>query len=248
MTPPAMVVAPRVSLVIPAYNEEHRLGPFLESVSRFVQGHPGILDELIVVNDGSRDGTSAVVAGFEGRIPALRRLDHSTNLGKGAAVRTGVLAARGELVLFMDADGATPAEEIPRMIERLSDFDLVVGHRWMPGAQTERRSPLRRLSGWIYRRYMACFGLGDIDTMCGFKGFRRSAARSLFEALGETGWLFDTEICYRALHSGFRIDNLPIRWTSQDGSKLSGGTLVLSAARILPLILRIRKEISGAKP
>lgn len=232
-----------VSLVIPAYNEAERLPAFLRSISDYQKAHPGCFEEAIVVNDGSTDGTLEVVRTAQPELPFFRVIDQKKNQGKGAAVRAGVLAAKGELIIFMDADGATDIAELPKMIAALQEADMGVGNRWMAGAQTQRHSSVRRLAGFVYRSYMRLFGLGDIDTMCGFKGFRAEAARNLFSTLEEKRWLFDTEIAYKAVKRGYRIKNFPIRWESKDGSKLSTYDLLASAAGIWPLIARLKKNL-----
>jgi glycosyltransferase involved in cell wall biosynthesis len=231
-----------LTLILPAWNEERRLPPFLSSVATFLKTHPALVDEVIVVDDGSTDRTAEVAKSFGAELPGLRVISHERNLGKGAAVRTGILEARSDNVVFMDADGATPVEELPKMAQALAQSDIGIGHRWLKGAATTRHSPLRRLGGWIYRSYMGLFGLGHVDTMCGFKGYRRTVATDLYANLLETGWLFDTEVAYRAVRKGYRITSFPIRWASQEGSKLSARTLVLSAFRIWPLVRRVNRN------
>lgn len=230
-----------VSLIIPAYNEERRLAPFLVSLVEYLRRHPKDIKEILVVDDGSTDATAEIVQRYRTRLPRLRLLRHAHNRGKGAAVKTGVGAALGDLIVFIDADGATSISELPKMVAALRHADIAVGNRWMTGAKTQRHSSLRWLSGLVYRTYMRLFGLGTIDTMCGFKGYRRPVAHNLFRDLREERWLFDTEISYRARRRGYTVDNFPIRWTSQDGSKLSTFTLIKSALKIWPLIHRIRK-------
>jgi len=245
------------SLVIPAYNEEKRLKPFLDSIAAFSRQNPEFLGEIIVVNDGSSDATGAVVRAFQSaavqpdpekqptasaHLPNLKLIEHEKNQGKGAAVRTGIMSAQGDIVVFMDADGAAPITELPKILTALQTADMAVGNRWLPGAHTIRHSALRRLSGFIYRTYMRLFGLGRIDTMCGFKGFRRATARRLFQNLQEPGWLFDTEICYQAIRIRLRIINFPIQWESKDGSKLGTTALLKSSLQIWPLIRRLRRS------
>jgi glycosyltransferase involved in cell wall biosynthesis len=229
------------SLVIPAYNEERRLRSFLTSVSQYVKEHPSDIGEIIVVDDGSTDRTTAVAQEFSDRLP-LRVIAHRHNQGKGAAVQTGILAASGEHVIFVDADGATPITELPKMVAALQQAQVAVGNRWMDGAKTQRHSTLRRLAGWTYRHYMALFGLGQIDTMCGFKGYRRDVARRLFQRLEEKRWLFDAEIAYRTIQAGYSIKNFPITWESKDGSKLDTKTLLRTALQIWPLIRKIKPQ------
>ena len=227
-----------ISLIIPAYNEEKRLGVFLQSIVDYSNQQQGIR-EIIVVDDGSTDATVSVAEKFSRRLP-LRVLRHVINKGKGTAVRTGVMAARGDCVIFMDADGATPITELPKMTDALKEAQVAIGNRWMAGSQTYRHSLLRRLAGFIYRRYMRLFGLGQIDTMCGFKGYHSAIARKLFSNLQEERWLFDAEVAYKAVRAGYTIENFPIKWESKDGSKLDTKTLLKTAFKIWPLINKIK--------
>lgn len=228
-----------VSLIIPAYNEALRLAPFLESLVAHRATHADALNEVIVVDDGSTDGTAAVAESFADRLP-LKLIRHARNRGKGAAVRTGVFAATGEGIVFMDADGATPATELPKMTHALLTADVAIGNRWLPGAHTVRRSWQRRLAGWVYRQYMRLFGLAATDTMCGCKAYRRAVARDLFEHLTDERWLFDTEVTFKAVRRGFRVVNIPIHWEAKAGSKLSAMTMVRCALAIWPLVRKVR--------
>ena len=228
-----------ISLVIPAYNEEKRIIPFLKSIKEELERSPQLLSEIIVVNDGSTDSTAKVVSQFADIMPSLTLLDLKENQGKGGAVQAGVMKSTGDAIVFMDADGATPASELPKMAKELAQSDIAIGNRWMPGANTERHSFLRQFSGWLYRNYMALFGLGAIDTMCGFKGYKNEVAKDLFSDLIEKKWLFDTEIAYKAVKRGYSIKNIPIEWESKDGSKLDTVTLIKSALAIFPLLQKI---------
>lgn len=232
----------RLSLVIPAYNEERRIAPFLATIGEYVKNHPQDLFEVVVIDDGSKDRTGAVVNEAGKALPGLKLISHPENQGKGAAVQTGVMAAQGDIIVFMDADGATPIEELPKMITALDKADIAIGNRWMAGSQTERHSFVRALSGLIYRNYMALFGLGAVDTMCGFKGYKANVARDLYRNLQEKQWLFDTEIAYRAVKREYSMKNFPIHWESKDGSKLDTATLIKSALNILPLVQDIKKQ------
>lgn len=232
----------RLSLVIPAYNEAQRLPPFLQTIVDYDRAHPQDIYEVIVVDDGSTDATARTAENARAQLSKLKLLRQATNLGKGAAVRSGVLAAQGDVVVFMDADGATPISELPKMIAALAEADIAVGNRWLPGSKTERHSVLRRISGFVYRVYMSLFGLGAIDTMCGFKGYRIAAAHDLFNDLQEERWLFDAEIAYKAVQKKYRIKNFPITWTSKDGSKLDTKTLLKTALQIWPLIRKVKSH------
>ncbi len=230
-----------LSLIIPAYNEAVRLPVFLSSIVNFHQAHPGYITEIILVDDGSTDATVAVAQQSSSRLP-LKIIVLPVNQGKGAAVAAGIKQARGDVIVFMDADGATDISELPKMIAALQNSDIAIGNRWLPGSNTQRHSLLRRFSGWTYRRYMGLFNMSQIDTMCGFKGYRRKVAASLFANLLEPRWLFDTEIAYKATLAGYTITNFPIHWESKDGSKLGTLTLLKSALGIYPLISRINKD------
>lgn len=221
----------RVSLVIPAYNEEGRLPAFLEELVTFRRKAAEVIHEVLVVDDGSRDRTAARTAMFQDLLP-LRLIRSPKNRGKGAAVRAGVLEATADAVVFMDADGATSPWELPKMLAALTGAPVAVGNRWMPGSQVEGRETFRAFSGWVYRTYVGYFGLRGIDTMCGFKGFHRAVGQELFASLREERWLFDTEIMLRAVQRRYRVESFPIRWTSKHGSKLR-----------LPVLLRAFFEI-----
>ncbi len=231
-----------VSLIIPAYNEENRLPIFLQSVVMYANKHPEQISEVIIVDDGSTDQTAEVAKSHIAQLPQGKLRQHQRNRGKGAAVRTGIQNGAGDYIVFIDADGATAIEELPKMIAALSQADIGIGNRSMPGAQTDRHSLLRAFSGWVNRRYMSLFGLGHIDTMCGFKGYRHDIARRLFQDLIEERWLFDTEIAYKALRRGYSIKNFPIHWVSKDGSKLDTKTLIKSGLQIWPLLRRIKQQ------
>lgn len=233
--------AVRLSLIIPAYNEEGRLGAFLDDLVRYRTHHGGFLHEILVVDDGSTDCTATLAEQYSGRLP-LTVIRLPTNRGKGAAVRAGVLRATGDAVVFMDADGATRTEELGTMQQTLDRCPVVVGNRWMPGSHVTHRTLFRTFSGWVYRTYVGLFGLRGIDTMCGFKGFRREVARTLFKHLLHERWLFDTEVMLRARQRGVPIAHIPISWTSKHGSKLRSLVLARSFFEIPFLALRVARE------
>lgn len=231
-----------LSLIIPAYNEEKRLPPFLQSIVGYIKDHPDHIQEVIVVDDGSTDQTSSVAQSFSRELPSFTLVQQEKNQGKGAAIQAGVGQAVGDLIVFIDADGATPITQLPAMRQALEEAQIAVGNRWMKDARVHRSSPFRHLSGWVYKTYMSLFGLSGIDTMCGFKGYTVDVARDLFKDLLEPRWLFDTEIAYKAVKRGYTVKNFPIEWKAVDGSKLSSYELLKSALLIWPLIQRIKKQ------
>jgi dolichyl-phosphate beta-glucosyltransferase len=232
-----------LSVVIPAYNESHRLPPYLALVRRYLEaGYPDRY-EVIVVDDGSQDGLANVLAQAGADWPQLRSIAHPENQGKGAAVRTGVLASQGRLVLFADADGATPIEEERRLAEAIArGADVAVGSRLLaaPGVHRSRawaRGLAGRLFAAVARRLL---GLSIRDTQCGFKMFRAEPARRLFSLAREPRYLFDLEILALAVRLGYRIEEVPVNWR-----EVPGGHLHL--ARELPKVAgdlwRIRRRL-----
>lgn len=225
-----------VSLIIPAYDEEERMPRFLELLATFVHSHPNLIQETLVVDDGSSDQTSKIAESFRDRLPGFRTLRQPTNRGKGAAVQLGISVARAQAVVFADADGATAPEELPKILAHLDGAPIVVGDRWTSRAAVHSQTPLRSISSRLLRPYMALFGLGNVDTMCGCKAFRRDVAVRLFHPLLEQRWLFDQEVLFRARLLGLPIKSVPISWASQRGSKLHFTTLIRSAL-VLPFLL-----------
>jgi dolichyl-phosphate beta-glucosyltransferase len=210
-----------LSVVIPAYNEAVRLPPFLAAVRTYL-ATSGVADsEVIVVDDGSRDGLSDRIIGLSSEWPCLSLICHPTNLGKGAAVRTGMLAARGRLVLFADADGATPIEEERKLRATIeAGADLAVGSRLLGGLEVERPWH-RKLIGRLFAGLVhALLPVPVRDTQCGFKMFRRELVPSLFAPCSESGYLFDLYILASAVRLGYRIAEVPIRWVDIPGSKV----------------------------
>lgn len=234
-----------LSLVIPAYNEAKRLPPYLESVRGHLDRcYPGAY-EVIVVNDGSRDRLADVLKSWAAQWGELIVIEHPGNCGKGAAVRTGVLAARGDRVLFTDADGATPINQEAKLAEAvLAGADVAVGSRLIAASGvTRRRTPLRGLEGRLFARIAQCWlHLPVRDTQCGFKLFRRDAARRLFSLGRETGFLFDLELLGLARLLGLRVVEVPIDWADVPGGHLHP---VRRAGAILLAFWRIRRRLAA---
>jgi dolichyl-phosphate beta-glucosyltransferase len=209
---------PELSVVIPTYNEAERILPTLGAMAVTLCGFNAPW-ELIVSDDGSKDGTCELIEtlGWAN----LRVLRHP-NTGKGGAVRRGVLAARGELILFADADNSTPIEELPRLVTEL-DFgaDISIGSRAMAGAREENKSRLRRAASDGLRGLVRLVtGLKTQDTQCGFKLFKRDVAQDLFARQRLNGFAFDLEILYLARKCGYGVAEVPVRWFDAPGSKI----------------------------
>jgi dolichyl-phosphate beta-glucosyltransferase len=221
-SPSANAGHPQLSIIIPAYNEAERFGPHIPAILTFLNTrYPAY--ELLVVDDGSTDRTAEVVRAALAAEPRARLISYQPNRGKGCAIRTGVLASRGDQVLFLDADLSTPLEEIPRALAELQTADIVVGSRRLPNSDIRVRQPLyRRLATFIFDTIKHLMvGLWHIsDTQCGFKAFRGEAARQLF-ALGQVDrFMFDVEILYLAERAQLRLKEIPVRWADAAGSKV----------------------------
>jgi dolichyl-phosphate beta-glucosyltransferase len=228
-----------LSLIIPAYNESARLPRFLDTVRPYLAKHYGDRHEVIVVDDGSSDQLSELLSRQYGGWPQLRVVRHPLNQGKGAAVRTGVLAASGDRLLLSDADGATPIEEEAKLAAALDQgADVAAGSRLVPATGAVRqRTVLRAFIGRSFATLARLlFALPVADTQCGFKMFRAAVARELFEPARETGYLFDIEILALARQLGYRLAEVPICWSDQPGSRLNpwvqGPQIVLGLWRV----------------
>ena len=205
---------PTYSIVIPAFNESKRLGPTLEKVLGYV--HAQNWDaEVIVVDDGSRDNTADIVRSFAAKDPALRLVENPGNRGKGYSVRNGMLNARGQIVLFSDADLSSPIEEAPKLFHALEQgADIAIGSRWLRAETQTQRQPLhRQLFGRIFNLMLRLtLGLKFKDTQCGFKAFKRPAVQKIFPLQKTERWGFDPEILFLARKFKFKVQEIPVAW------------------------------------
>jgi glycosyltransferase involved in cell wall biosynthesis len=227
------------SIVIPAYNESQRLGSTLAKVLAYVREQAWEA-EVIVVNDGSQDGTAGIVRELAAKDPMVRLLENPGNRGKGYSVRNGILNSRGDVVVFTDADLSSPIEEMPKLLESLAGgADVAIGSRWLrPELQTQRQSLHRQLFGRIFNLLMRIIlGLQFKDTQCGFKGFTRRAAQTIFPLQKIERWGFDPEVLFLARKFGFRTQEVPVRWGHSGGTRINP---LIDGARMFQEILRIR--------
>jgi len=227
------------SIVIPAYNEGERLGATLEKVLEYVRER-GWNAEVIVVNDGSRDNTAEMVRGFAEKDPRLRLVENPGNRGKGYAVRNGMLKARGEVVVFSDADLSSPIEEMPKLLEALAaGADIAIGSRWLRAElQTQRQSLHRQLFGRIFNGLnRIILGLRYKDTQCGFKAFTRRAAQTILPLQRIERWGFDPEILFLARKFGFRVEEVPVVWGHSGDTRIHP---VVDGVRMFWEMVRIR--------
>lgn len=216
-----------VVVVLPAFNEFERIGGALSELFTYLDASAELRDRttVLVVDDGSDDGTADLVrahpaaSNHDGRL-AVMVVPHA---GKGAAVRAGMLAATGDVIVFSDADMATPPDQLPALLGALEHADVALGSRIQPDGSDMRASQpfLRRALGRAFHLLAAAWVTGPVlDTQCGFKGFRREAARDLFERQRTTGIVFDIELIYLARRLGYAIAVVPIRWSDKRGSRM----------------------------
>ncbi len=231
-----------LSVVIPAYQEAARIAPTLARVAEFLEENVAN-PQILVVDDGSKDDTVAVVRRCAEQIPFLEVLPLGKNRGKGGAVKAGMLAATGDLLLFSDADLSTPIEELLLLVPAIGPGHAVaIGSRALDPSKLEVRQPLHRetmgkIFNWIVRNTL---GVDIHDTQCGFKLFTRDAARSLFLALRTEGFAFDVEILYRAHLAGLGVAEIPVRWRNDERSTVHP---LRDAARMFMQVLQIGRMV-----
>ncbi len=213
-----------LSVIVPAYNEEMRLLPTLERLHAFLSAQP-LRYEILVVDDGSKDRTCEVVAKAIETIPHLALVRQSPNAGKGAAVRRGMLAARGQIRVMCDADCSMPPEQLPRLLAPIiaCKAEIAIGSRYAEGAKTDVAQPKyrvlwSRLCNKIIQRSLVP---GIRDTQCGFKAFTAEAARNLFSSATINGWAFDLEILALARRRGFAIEEVGVEWKDDNRSRVN---------------------------
>ncbi len=213
---------PRLSVVIPAYNEAARIERTLQRIVEYLDAR-GEPYEILVVSDGSTDATEAIVQRFAQAHPQVQLLAYQPNQGKGYAVRYGILRARGARVLFSDADLATPIEELEKLEPYLDQgYPIAIGSRPLRESQLVVRQPFyREMAGRAFNKAVQLLAVRGVhDTQCGFKLFTREAAQAIFARCRLSGFSFDFEALFYAQRLGYPIAEVPIRWMHQEGSKV----------------------------
>lgn len=212
---------PFLSVIIPAYNEEHRLPATIGKISAYLEAQPYSY-ELIIVENGSQDGTFQVAQKFAEGNPNLRVLRESQR-GKGLAVKLGMLEACGEYRFMCDADLSMPVTEISRFLPpALTEFDIAIASREGPGAIRYNEPAYRHFVGRVFNTMIRLIALPRLhDTQCGFKCFHQSVAEDLFRCQTLAGWSFDVEVLFIAEQRGYRIVELPIPWFFNPDSKVN---------------------------
>jgi glycosyltransferase involved in cell wall biosynthesis len=233
---------PYYSIIVPAYNEAQRIGPSLERMVAYIAASNWSA-EIIVVNDGSRDNTAAIVNEFARRNPIVRLLENPGNRGKGYTVRNGMMNASGQVLLFTDADLSSPIEEAPKLfapIER-GEADIAIGSRYLETQlQTAKQPFYRRVLGRTFNLALrSILGLSYVDSQCGFKAFSRKAAMTVFPAMKIEGWGFDPEILFLARRYGLRVVEVGVSWAHDHRSKINP---LRDGARMFSELVRVRSN------
>ncbi len=224
---------------MPAYNEETRLQPTLERLNEYY-GQQDYKWQVLIISDGSSDRTNEIAGQFSENHPGFQLLAYSPNHGKGYAVRKGMLEVNAELLLFCDADLATPQEETEKLLAHMKEgADVAIGSRPLTDSKLERRQPLyREFLGRAFNKLVQMIGIRGIDdTQCGFKMFTKAAADEIFKRCKLDTFSFDFEALMIARDLGLRIDEVPIRWSHQEGSKV---VLMRDGPRAVRDLIRLR--------
>jgi glycosyltransferase involved in cell wall biosynthesis len=229
-----------LSIIIPAYNEERRLPKALDRIGAYLNARSW-RSEIIVVDDGSSDTTAKLVESYRDKYPGLRLISNDRNRGKGFSVRHGILEARGEIVLFTDADLSTPIEEADKLLVALREkhFDAAIGSRAVDRRLIEvHQSAFREQAGILFNLLVRRItGIGFSDTQCGFKAFRRERAGIIFKQQRIERFGFDPEILFLAKRHGLRVAEIPVRWSHDSATKVR---VIADGIRMLFELLVVR--------
>lgn len=231
---------PSLVLLVPAYNEEERIGPVLRRYAEYFRTHYAGRFEIVVVLNGCRDNTLAVVEGAAAEFPEIRALEFANPIGKGGALIEGLkLAPTADVIGYVDADGATPPEAFLDLVRHCREVDCAIGSRWMKESEIRQVQSLkRRIFSRCFHLYVELlFGMHIKDTQCGAKAIRREAVESVHSALRIADVAFDINLLYSIKRNGFTIREVPTIWRDQIGSKIQ---LNRGALGILLSVLRLR--------
>jgi dolichyl-phosphate beta-glucosyltransferase len=240
-------IPPALTLIIPAFNEAARLPQSLVELQRHSSGWD-FSYEIIVVVEPSSDHTLELAMTAAKNFPELKVVGNAVHRGKGFAVRTGMLAGRGEMLFFTDSDLSTPLTDLDRAVALFKaqpDIDVIVGSRKHPDSQIlQHQSPMRELMGNTFNRFVrASAGFKFLDTQCGFKGFRAHAAREIFGRAQIDGFSFDVEVLLLAQAMNFGVMEVPVHWSNSPESKVR---VVGDSLKMLRDLFRVRKIVRDA--
>ncbi|MBI1370709.1 MAG: glycosyltransferase [Planctomycetes bacterium] len=237
---------PALSIIVPAYNETRRIAQSLDLLRHYAAHALGRI-EVIVVDDGSTDGTASLVEQYRPGDMKLRLIVNPVNSGKGYSVRRGMLEATGDALLMCDADMSTPITEVQKMLPLLSDFGVVIGSRAMHDSVLDPpQTFLRWLMNWIFRVVRRSIMLRDVyDTQCGFKLFRRDVARRVFGLAVDNGFAFDCEVLALSRKLGYDIAEVGVVWRNDADSTVRP---LRDSFRMLVSLFKIRRRLRTLEP
>jgi glycosyltransferase involved in cell wall biosynthesis len=249
------VTEPSLLLLIPAYNEEHRIGPVLREYAHYFKAQYRGRFQLIVILNGCRDNTSGVVQSAAAEFPFISAMEFTQPIGKGGALIEGLrLAPLAQVIGYVDADGATPPKAFHDLVKRIGEADCVIGSRWMAGAvlhqeQTRNRQFASRVFHLIVQ---GLFWMNIRDTQCGAKVVRREAVERIHSSLRIADMAFDINLLYSLKRAGYRVLEVPTEWTDKIGSKVTLGrtslVMFLSAVRIRLIYSPLYKWLRPLRP
>lgn len=232
-------MTPEISIVVPAYNEEQRLGPMLDLYAPYFVSKYGLRMEFVIIVNGSHDRTEEIANTYAAKYEQIRVVVEPRAIGKGGAIMMGFSHVRGRLIGFVDADGATPPESMDDLFEHIGEAGMIIASRWMKGAEVSPRQPLkRRVASRIFNALVrTMFAVKITDTQCGAKVLTREVLEKIFPHLGLTRWAFDVDLVFQVKRMGFSITERPTRWHDVSGSRLK---VTQASAEMLVAIVRLR--------
>lgn len=236
----------QLSIIIPAYNEEKRLGRMLDAYLPYFTKRYGDSVEILIVVNGSTDRTATIAGGFAGRYRQVQAVIEPKPVGKGGAIMIGLARAQGERIGYVDADGATPPEAFQQLVECIGSAGIIIASRWRPGAEVSPRQPLsRRIASRIFNKLVRImFGFRISDTQCGAKLMSRDAVRRVLPHLGITRWAFDVDLLFQVHRAGLEIIESPTVWHDVSGSRLK---VARASMEMMVAMIRLRLIYSPLK-
>lgn len=234
-----------ITVVLPAHNEAARLEKCVKEVKNFLKRKDY---EIIIAEDGSKDGTDRIAAGISGRDKKIRLIHSIIRLGKGLALKNAFKIARGEIVCFLDVDLATDMKYLPKLIDYAKDFDVVMGSRYMPQSVTKRPF-MRSFASIVYNSFVRnVIGCKVYDTQIGFKAFSKKFIHQEIMKIREKTWAWDTIVVVNAIKKGYRVKEFPVKWIEPKGRRTNMIRLVsdtiIHGRVILKLFLKWRLGVN----
>ena len=235
-----------IIITIPAFNEERTIGRIIQEIKE-VMNPTSYKYKILVLNDGSKDKTAEKIIKFITDADAksfAKIIGYEVNKGKGNAVAFGVRKARGEKILFIDADGSISPEEIPNMLEKLNKHDVVVGDR-LSARSKIKTNLIRKITSLGFNSFVSILFQDRFrDNLCGFKGFRRNVAKDIFSNLLDKRWVFDVELFFKIKKRGYPIYSLPIKWKYVDGSRIN---ILIDPLKWFLRLIKLRVQLINYK-